>query len=154
MKVPKQLIQSQSLWAGNLMSLGSCEGSTKALGKTRLNLALICWELPPTSPCSPHGNGKTWSSRNPRHVLQYTLQVGKLLWSKVRNGLYLVHIESIFLFFLIWLSSERGKMKKIHLVISVCCSNQNRGSFPTLLFKESQVLNEQWCAEVEKTWNI
>lgn len=42
-------------------------------------------------------------------------------------------------------------MKKIHLVISICCSNQNSGSFSTFfLFKESGVLNEQWCAEVEK----
>lgn len=47
-------------------------------------------------------------------------------------------------------------MKKIHLVISVCCSNQNSGSFSVLLFKESQVLYEQWCAGVEKleTFNL
>lgn len=47
-------------------------------------------------------------------------------------------------------------MKKIHLVISVCCSNQTSGSFSPLLFKESQVLNEQWCAEVEEleTFNL
>lgn len=137
------------------MSLGSLEGLTKALDKTRLNLSLICWEFLPKPPCSPHGNGKTWSPRNPRYVLKYTLQIEKLLWSKMRNGLNLVHIESIF-FFLIWLSSERGKMKKIHLVISVCCSNQNSGIFSILLFKESEALNEQWCAEVEKleTFNL
>lgn len=50
----------------------------------------------------------------------------------MRNGLNLVQIESKHYFFLIWLSSETGKMKKINLDISVCCSNQNSGSFSTL----------------------
>lgn len=85
---------------------------------------------------------------------EYKLQIWKLLRSRVRNGLNLVEIESkhlFFFFFLIWLSSETGKMKKIHLVISLCCSNQNSGFFfYPFLFKEGQVLNEQWCAEVEK----